>query len=196
MPTRSSSSTARVQRLVLATSPGATRIISAIWWPMRVHRVQRRQRILEDHRDLACRGPRAVFFGWRRSARSPPTLAEPAIMAVLRQQPHQAEERDRLAGTGLADDADELARVDVEVDAAHGLHDRRPRWGTRPVKSRSLEDDWRGSSGSASLHGRLGSTDGLLRVERVTQPSPMKLIAQHGQDEAPDTGTPPATTCR
>ena len=40
----------------------------------------------------------------------------------LRQQTHRREERDRFAGTALADDAEHLARADGYIDAANGLN--------------------------------------------------------------------------
>ena len=39
----------------------------------------------------------------------------------LRQEAHDGEHGDRLAGAGLADDRHDLARVDVEIDAVDGL---------------------------------------------------------------------------
>src|SRR3954452_14854254 len=89
--------------------------------PYGQHRVQRRHRILEDHRDLA------------PSDRAQLAIAQPdQVTAVEDRAPRrhapgsrqQAEDRERghaLTAAGLADDAERLARCDVERDAVDGV---------------------------------------------------------------------------
>ena len=60
MPTIASSSIAALVRVRLATSACGARSASLICRLMVQDRVQRRHRILEDHRDVACRGSRRI----------------------------------------------------------------------------------------------------------------------------------------
>ena len=71
-----------------------------------VHRVQRGQRVLEDHRELLA--PDAALDSSCRAPSSswPRNFAEPVIVARLRQQAHRGEHRDRLARARLAHDAE------------------------------------------------------------------------------------------
>ena len=86
-----------------------------------VHRVERRQRILEDHRDPLAADVRMQLVGRRRPARLPPTLAEPEIFADFGSSPIRPRNVTDLPEPRLADDADHLAVADVEVDAANRL---------------------------------------------------------------------------
>ena len=90
----------------------------------REHRVQRRHRLLEDHRDLVAADLRQL------------ALLERDEIAVLEQdarvlgdsarpvdQPHHRERSDGLAGPRLADDAERAALRDLEVDAVDGAQE-------------------------------------------------------------------------
>ena len=89
------------------------RICSAICQPTRVDRVQRGHRILEDHRDLARRA--------RAASRAASSVMQVAarVAAPRPRRPRSgrgsaactAIMRDALAGAGLADDAEHLARL-------------------------------------------------------------------------------------
>ena len=87
--------------------------------PDRVHRVQRRHRLLEDHRDLAAAdlAQRAVVDADQLAAVE---LDRSADVGVLRQQAHQRHRRRRLAGSRLADDGQDLAGVELERRVDHG----------------------------------------------------------------------------
>ena len=85
----------------------------------RVDRVQRRHRLLEDHRDLLAAdaphgGPleadELLALELRAAGRAP----------VDRQQPEQRHRRLGLAGAGLAHDGEDLACVDVVADVDRG----------------------------------------------------------------------------
>ncbi len=87
-----------------------------------VDRRERRQRVLEDHRQLV-----------PADLRHPPVaLAEQLLavqrdragdLGVRRQQAHDRQRGDRLPRAGLADDAEHLAGGQIEVDAADRLDD-------------------------------------------------------------------------
>src|SRR5262249_25477386 len=85
--------------------------------------VQRGHRLLEDHRDLF-----AADLPHLRGGQAEEVLAVVDDLALhdaagrLRDEPHDAERGDRLAGARLADDAERLALVDVEADAVDGAH--------------------------------------------------------------------------
>ena len=85
-----------------------------------VDRVERRQRILEDHRN-----PLATNATHLLGRATHQLVAVDRGRALddrgLGQQTHQAQEGHRLARAGLADDAHHLALADVEIDATHGL---------------------------------------------------------------------------
>src|SRR5258708_6342399 len=90
----------------------------------REHGIQRGHRLLEDHRDLF-----ATDLPHLRGGQAEEVLAVVDDLALhdasgrLRNEPHHAEGGDRLARARLADDAQRLALVDVEVDAVDGAHD-------------------------------------------------------------------------
>jgi hypothetical protein len=89
-------------------------------------RRERGHRVLEDHADLAAADPRHLLV---------PEAEQLAAVerdgaghgGVLRQQPHDRQRRDRLPGPRLAHDAERPSGVQVDVDAADGLHHARLR---------------------------------------------------------------------
>ena len=83
----------------------------------RVDRVQRRHRLLEDHRDLvaADRLHRALVKRRQLAA----VEGDPAVVrdvTRLVDEPHHRQRSDRLAAAGLADDAERGAGLQLEVD--------------------------------------------------------------------------------
>jgi hypothetical protein len=78
-------------------------------------RRQCRRRILEDHRDAPA-AHRRGSAAEQRHAIQPGVARDPG---VRRQQPEQREEDLRLAGAGLADDAETAATGDAERRVAH-----------------------------------------------------------------------------
>ena len=84
--------------------------------------VQRRHRILEDHRDVLAADVAQLVVARARSRSRPSNRTEPAIVGVgCAGQPEQGLRGDALAGAGFADDRQDLALGQVERDA------RRPR---------------------------------------------------------------------
>ena len=91
--------------------------------PDRLHRVQRRHRVLEDHPDRA-----AADLPHARLARAEHLLALEEHRAPDGRLPrideaHHGEERDALPRAGLADDAERLPLVQLEADAGDRLDD-------------------------------------------------------------------------
>jgi hypothetical protein len=88
-----------------------------------VRRVQRRQRVLEDHGDLVA-ADLAHGLGPQVGDLPPGQPDRPAgDAAAVGQQPHDRQRGHRLAAAGLADHAERLALVDVQRHAVHGVHD-------------------------------------------------------------------------
>jgi hypothetical protein len=91
-------------------------------------RVERRHRVLEDHRDLAAADVLHL-----------PVVELRQVLAVeedrpaydlrgrFRNETHDRERRDGLAATGLTDDPERLALLHVEADPVDRLHDAFPR---------------------------------------------------------------------
>jgi hypothetical protein len=78
----------------------------------RVVRVQRRQRVLEDHRDPVTADPAQLTITAADQLGLPSRSEQPDRSADLRgrrQQAHDRQRRHRLAGAGLADQAERLA---------------------------------------------------------------------------------------
>ena len=91
------------------------------------HRVERRHRVLEDHRDLAAADP----LDRRRGVAVDERLALPAHVAAddpagQLDHPEQGLGGDALARAGLADEAEGLAPADREADVADGVHGAPP----------------------------------------------------------------------
>ena len=93
----------------------------------RERRVQRRHRILEDHRDLAAAHVFELVL--RELVQHAALEADLAGLDPRRrhEQPHDRERRHRLAAARLADDAERLAAIDREADAVDRVHVARPR---------------------------------------------------------------------
>ena len=84
------------------------------------HRVEGAERVLKDHRDGAAAQP--AHGAARQAQKLAPAEADRARDARRgRQQAQNRLQRDALARAALADDAQDLARIHVEVDAAHRL---------------------------------------------------------------------------
>ena len=87
-----------------------------------VHRVQRRHRLLEDHRDaVAADGPHLGGGSWRPGPRRGTDLPATTLPGCG----DEAEDGERghaLAAARLAHQAEDLAAVDPQVDAVHRLH--------------------------------------------------------------------------
>jgi hypothetical protein len=80
----------------------------------REHGIQARHRLLEDHRDrVAAYLPHLFFRELQQLAAFEPDLANGAAVG-RRQQPHDRERGDALAGARFANDRHRLARGDVE----------------------------------------------------------------------------------
>ena len=113
---------ASAQRLAAAHGACGSRMVSATWSPMVLSGSSAvigswntiPMSLAADGAHLALGLVRADR---RRRARCVPVGAAPA-----RQQPHDRQRRHRLAGAGFADDAEDLAGLDAEVDA---VEDRR-----------------------------------------------------------------------
>jgi hypothetical protein len=82
--------------------------------------VQGRHRILEDHGDVRSADP--VELAHRKPQQLPPTEAHAARgLAVVRQQPHDAQHRLGLARARLAHDPQRLTLAQGEADPVDGL---------------------------------------------------------------------------
>ena len=86
-----------------------------------VHRRQRGQRVLEDHRDLAAAHVAHLLLAELHQVAAAVEHLPLDDRVRIADQPHHGEHRDGLAGARLADDAEHLAECDRERDA------RRPR---------------------------------------------------------------------
>ena len=119
MPTRSSSSTERSHASFFPIFWWDW-IISTIWSPMRCTGFNAES---GSWKIIATRLPRTRLITFLEAPTSsvPPTCRRTLDARRLREQAHQPEERHRLAGAGLPDDAEHLALIDVEVDAADRL---------------------------------------------------------------------------
>jgi hypothetical protein len=84
------------------------------------HRVEAGHRLLEDHRDVVAAhlAHRRLGQGQQVAVVQEDLALDPAVR--LRDQPHDRQRGDRLAGTGLADDGHRLVRRHIEVDAVDG----------------------------------------------------------------------------
>ncbi len=83
-------------------------------------RVQRGERVLEDHRDVAAAAVAQVGVGEPEQVGSLEERLALDRVPAAGEQPHDRERGDRLPAAGLADEADGLAGPDVEADAVDG----------------------------------------------------------------------------
>ncbi len=103
--------------------------------PDREHWMERRQRVLEHHPDLAAGDgapassvqPQQILASERRA---------PLDDGTRREQAEQREHGHRLAATALARDPEHLRRLDLVVDA---VHDRREPGGRRQPHAKALD---------------------------------------------------------
>ena len=99
----------------------------------REHGVQRRHRILEDHRHLAAAEVAKLLLRHRQEVLPlVQRLAGGDAAGRHRRQPEHGEHRHALARSGLADDAEHLAGIQVVADPGDRADDCRPRSRTRP----------------------------------------------------------------
>jgi hypothetical protein len=101
--------------------------------PDRQGRVQRRHRILEDHRDLAAADVLELALG--ELGQVAPLVLDGAgddLRRRLRDQAHDRERRHRLAAARLAHDPERLPLLDREADPVDGAHGSFPREEVRP----------------------------------------------------------------
>ena len=133
----------------------------------RVHRVERRHRLLEDHADAVAAQAAIIRI------REPRELASFQLDAAgderaVRQQSHQRQRRDRLAAAGFADEPERLAALQRKADAAHGL--RRAAAGVE-ANAEIVDGDQRHGCGISHRHRSRAS----LGSSRSRKPSPSKL---------------------
>ena len=94
---------------------------AAIWSPIGVERIERGHRLLEDHRHRRAAEPVEPSRSARRSVPRPRSGPNPLARPLRGSSPSVGEQSLRLARAGLADDCDDLAGRDVEIDALHRL---------------------------------------------------------------------------
>ena len=141
------------------------------WSPTVMHRVERRQRVLEDHRDVVAAERRAA-----PSSGQPDQLAgrgsviDPVTFAVAGSRPRIAIDGHALARARLADDAERLAGPHGEAEPVDG--DRRAVVGGE--RHAEVVD-------SSSRHASSGPL--LLRVEGVAQAVADEVHAQDRDED-------------
>ncbi len=90
--------------------------------PGSVHRIQGRRGLLKDHRDvLAAQSPYFGLLHLGQVAAGEQDLTTDDRTGMT-DQPHHRQRRHRLAAARLADQAQHLAPVDVQVDCVHCVH--------------------------------------------------------------------------
>ena len=87
--------------------------------PDRIDRIERRHRLLEDHRHQAAAQIAQRSRPHRQDIVSVDTNGPLDAGAPRRQQAHQRPQRDTFAGTRLAQNAQDLARLHREADPVH-----------------------------------------------------------------------------
>src|SRR4051812_22320398 len=85
--------------------------------PDRQHRIERRHRVLKDHRDLAAADPAELCVGEADQVTAVELRAPTRHAPGARQQPQDRQRRHTLAAARFADDAERLARRDLERHA-------------------------------------------------------------------------------
>ncbi len=86
------------------------------------HRIQRRHRVLEDHRDLGATDLPKFVFGQRGDLAATEADGAGNDAGGFLQQVHNGLGGHALAGAGLTDNAKRLATVQREADAVHRAH--------------------------------------------------------------------------
>ena len=140
----------------------------------RDHGVERRERVLEHHRQVAAAALAHLRLGQRQQIRAvhPHRSGDPH--PARRQQPHDRQRRHGLAAAGLPDEADHLTGSDVEAHAVDGDVSGSRRRVKATCRSRT--------SSSASLHRRpLGSRASRSDSPRSVKPSATTMIAAAGK---------------
>ncbi len=87
------------------------------------HRVERRHRLLEDHADVAAADRLHLPLGQPHEVVAEERDAARFDAGGRRQQPHDRERRDALAGAAFADDAERAARLEAERQIVDGVDD-------------------------------------------------------------------------
>ncbi len=181
MPTRSSSSIARRARAGAAETGVRLHVLVDLLAD-REHRVERGHGLLKDHRDLFAAHVQQLPFRHREQVALPPQHAP--LDAAGR--PHQADHRAQghaLARTGFADQAEDLAGPDLEVDAV----DRAHRAGTRRKGRGEPLDRERDAGVFARRERAAAHRCGLKRSATPSptrlKPSPVTTMARPGKIE-------------
>src|SRR4029078_10578781 len=91
--------------------------------PDREHRVEARHRVLEDHRDLLAADAAPGALREADELTAVELDAPRGDPGRPRQDPHRRERSNALAATGLADEAERLARTHVEGDSVDRVHE-------------------------------------------------------------------------
>ena len=185
MPTRSSISTARAHGLLLAepvVDPGHLGDLAAHG----VHRVERRQRVLEDHRDL----PAAHLRASASSLGGEQVLALPEHSLAGRSSAVGSSPRMLMAVTDLPEPdsptiGEHLAAADVEADAVDGLDHAGVGAERRVQVAHRQQDLALGAAAPARRSARLRRRGSPLelRVEGVAQAVTDEHEGQHGQED-------------
>src|SRR5262245_15191880 len=137
--------------------------------------VEEPARILEDHRDLAAADVAHLPLGQREQVAS---LEQHLPAGDTPRRPDQPEDRigrHGLAGAGLADEPEDLARGDLEIEAVQHLRVVEPR-----LQPADLEQ----------VHRRLGSSTSWSPSPIRLKPITVKAIAMPGKNvihHSPDT---------
>ena len=153
------------------------------------HRVQGHHGILEDHGDArpAQPGERRLSGGDEVPAvEDDPARGDPARLV---DEADHGEARDRLAGSRLSDQAEDLAAPQAQVDAVHRPHHPRPRgeFGVQPLDAQQLAARnahrvapaalTRGRSARSSRRRTLGAHRCSLGLRMSRSSSPTRLMA-------------------
>ncbi len=85
----------------------------------RQHRIERRHRLLENHRDFAAADAPELLVGHGDQVAAAP-LDAAGDLARLTDQPHDGAQGNALSRAGFADQADDFAGRDIEIDIGGG----------------------------------------------------------------------------
>ena len=194
MPTIRSSSSARAAgRLVLHVAVDLQDLADLV---AHVHdRVQRRGRLLEDHRDAVAAQLAQLLVRHRAQLLAVEQDLAALDAAGLRDQAKDREAGHALAAARLADEAHDLAAVDREVHAGHGAHDAIARVERGP-QAAHIEDgarraalhperDRRARAGRSPRSWRRRGRRSPVepRIQRVPDAVAEQVEAEHGQGQ-------------